>query len=643
MVSPAGIHPLEPLTADEIAQAVNLVRSLAPLPARHRFIQVVLSEPPKDAVLGWRPDQPIDRQALVVVLDNLTGTTTETVVSLSNAALISKRERTGVQPPISLDEFDECEQACKAHPEFQEALLKRGIEDFDSVIIDPWSAGAYEDNQGRRLARGLTWVRMGEMDNAYAHPVENLVAIVDLNSMEVVRIEDSGVVPVPMTAGNFSQSDVVSIRSDLKVLEIAQPDGVSFSVSGHHICWQKWSVRIGFTPREGLVLHQLSYEDQGISRPILYRASLSEMVVPYGDPMPVHTRKNAFDAGEYNVGALANALELGCDCLGSIHYFDAVLADSRGNPLTLPNAICLHEEDYGILWKHFDFRTGQTEVRRSRRLVISWISTVANYEYGFYWYLYQDGTIELEVKLTGVLSTGALPSGEKSAYGQVLTADGLYAPIHQHFMNFRLDLDVDGRENSIYEVHLEQAPADAIRNPENSAFFAQGTLISRESEGQQLVDPAHGRFWRIINPNVTNAVGDPVGFRLMPKGTATLMARQDASVSRRAAFATRNVWVTAFDESERHAAGNYPNQHPGGAGLPEWSSADRALENADLVLWYTLGTQHVPRLEDWPVMPVVYAGFMLQPEGFFDRNPALDVPAQIGPHGQHGAHCHIPE
>lgn len=69
----------------------------------------------------------------------------------------------------------------------------------------------------------------------------------------------------------------------------------------------------------------------------------------------------------------------------------------------------MHEEDYGILWKHTDRRDGQPEVRRSRRLVASSVSTVENYEYGFFWYLYQDGNIKFEIKLTGILSPAAVP------------------------------------------------------------------------------------------------------------------------------------------------------------------------------------------------------------------------------------------
>ena len=182
--------------------------------------------------------------------------------------------------------------------------------------------------------------------------------------------------------------------------------------------WQKWNFVIGFNAREGLTLNHLRYNDNGKERSVLYRASLSEMVVPYGDPAAQQARKNAFDAGEYGLGYCANSLELGCDCLGLIKYFDGHLCTSRGEPLTIMNAVCMHVDDFGILWKHTDRRLpDRPEVRRSRRLVISSIATVENYEYGFFWYLYQDGNIQFEVKLTGILSLAALNPGEKSPYG----------------------------------------------------------------------------------------------------------------------------------------------------------------------------------------------------------------------------------
>jgi primary-amine oxidase len=502
------------------------------------------------------------------------------------------------------------------------------------VLVDPWSAGSYGGEEGRRLSRALTWVYVDGDHNAYAHPVDNLVTIVDLNEMEVVRVEDHGVVEVPQESGAYKPNGRPP-RAGLKPLEITQPEGPSFEIDGHEVRWQKWSFRIGFTPREGLVLYTVGYEDGGRVRPVLYRASLSEMVVPYGDPRPGQWRKNAFDAGEYNVGALANSLELGCDCLGEIRYFDAVMVNGAGDPVEIKNAVCLHEEDAGLGWKHYDMRADTAEVRRSRRLVVSFIATVANYEYGFYWNFYQDGTIEFDGKLTGIVSTGAVGPDVKPAHGQLLNTDGLYAPIHQHFMNFRLDLDVDGRDNRIYEVHTEAVPP-GDENPHGNAYLSRSTLLERESEAQHTVDAMSARHWRIESARTTNKVGEPCAYRLVPLSTNILPFFQpDSAVASRAGFATKHFWATRFSQDENHAAGAYPNQNPGD-GLPKYVEQDRPLEDEDVVVWYTLGAHHVVRLEDWPVMPVQHAGFKLEPVGFFDENPALDVPPPDG-HCQHGA------
>jgi primary-amine oxidase len=213
-----------------------------------------------------------------------------------------------------------------------------------------------------------------------------------------------------------------------------------------------------------------------------------------------------------------------------------------------------------------------------------------------------------------------------------IVAPGLAAPNHQHLFNFRLDFDVDGTTNSVYEVDVEPLPTGSD-NPLANSFVTKPTLLARESDAQRVVDPGRSRTWKIVNRHRTNRLGQPVGYKLIPGSTPTLLASPDSSISRRATFATKNLWVTPYARDEMRAAGEYPNQHAGGAGLPEWTARDRPLEDTDVVVWYTFGVTHVPRPEDWPVMPVEYAGFTLVPVGFFDRNPSLDVAPQ-----EHCAH-----
>jgi primary-amine oxidase len=333
------------------------------------------------------------------------------------------------------------------------------------------------------------------------------------------------------------------------------------------------------------------------------------------------------------MGRLANSLRLGCDCLGEIRYLDAVLPDGAGEPRTIPNAICIHEEDAGVLWKHTELASGMAHVRRSRRLVVSFFATVGNYDYGFYWSLYQDGTIELEAKLTGiVLTRGVTPEQELSSATRL--APDLAAPHHQHLFNVRLDMAVDGFENTVHEVDLVAADAGP-ENPYGQAIVTRTTPIRSESEGRRHIDPAAARTWHVVNPGRRNHVGEPTGYKLVPFNGPTMLAGPDSSVGRRAGFAHANLWVTRHHPDEMHAAGEHPNQHPGGEGLPAWIEQDRPLEGADVVLWHTFGVSHAVRPEDWPVMPVERIGFALRPVGFFARNPAMRVPPSDHP----GGHC----
>ena len=572
-----------------------------------------------------KADPVIPREARMVLLDRATGTGYEAVVDLS-ARSVRRFEALpqGVQPPIMMDEFGECEEAAKKSPEFREALKRRGVEDMSLVMVDAWSAGHYgnepAEDRGKRLVRALTWVKSDAKDNGYAHPIEGLITVIDLNRKEVVRIEDLGVVPVPARAGNWGRSEVAHPRADLKPLEVSQADGPSFSVSGREVRWQKWAFRVGFNPREGLVLHTVGYD----GRPILYRGSIAEMIVPYGDPKESAYRKNVFDMGEYGVGMLANSLALGCDCLGTIRYFDGHLADNQGRVVTIKNAVCVHEEDFGMLWKHTDWRTGQSEVRRSRRLAVSMIANVGNYDYGFYWYFYQDGTIQMEVKLTGIVNTQALKPGEAARYGTVV-APGLNAPNHQHFFNARLDLDVDGESNTAQEVNVRGAPSGP-ENPHDNAFYAEVTPLEKELAARRDTDATSARFWRIANASKKNELGGAVGYRLCPGENVLPHARPSFALLKRAGFLTHNLWVTPYKADERYPAGEYPNQNPADTGLGAWTKADRDLAATDVVVWYNFGQTHIPRVEDWPVMPVTSVGFMLKPDGFFNANPALDVP-----------------
>jgi primary-amine oxidase len=623
------VHPLEPLNAVEVNQALTLIKAMPAYTATTRIISVSLHEPLKQQVYTWSGLGSIDREADAVLFDNAQNRGRHVLLNLTadNVSRIVEMP-IGAQPTLSTDEQAECEQAVIHSSLFREALERQyGVCDTSLVMVDIWSAGNYgsEEDRTLRLARPLCFLRSEPGENGYAHPIEGIRPIVDLNTMEVIRVEEYGIWPLPAQPADYAASRLKTFRTDIKPLAITQADGASFTLAGNTMAWQNWQFVIGFTAREGLAIHDLRYVDNGRARPVLYRASLTEMVVPYGDPTPTQARKNAFDVGEYGMGMCANSLRLGCDCVGHIEYLDAHLCDSRGRALTIHNAICIHEEDYGILWKHTDRRMPDApEVRRSRRLVVSSVSTVENYEYGFFWYFYQDGNIQFEIKLTGILSLGAVHEGEKPVHGAVI-APLLYAPNHQHFFNVRLDVAVDGENNTVQRLDVVADPLDES-NPYRNAFHVEATPLQTEQQACAHLNLETGRTWKFVNPSVKNALGDVPGYKFIPGDNAFPFASRDAWWRRRAGFVDHHVWVTPFNEDERFAAGDYPNQSLGGDGLPKWIAANRSIENTDVVFWYTFGHTHIPRPEDCPVMPTAYIGFLLKPNGFFDQNPANDIP-----------------
>lgn len=644
----ASAHPLARLSAAEIIAARSLIEKAGLLTSTTRFALLALEEPPKDVVLKYRPGDQIDRQVRAVLLDVATGQSSSVVASLTRGevdSVVDLDPAVDGQPPIMLEEFIAVDEIVKADEDWRSAMARRGITDFDLVRPCPLSAGDFDipGERGRRLLRVLSFLANRAEDHCWAHPIDGVVAYVDLIERRVVELIDHELMPIPAEEGNFDDPSYVGPqRTSLKPIEIIQPDGPSFVVDGDNVAWENWNFRVGFDPREGLVLHQLSFRDGDQERPVVYRASIAEMVVPYADPSPVRFWQNYFDAGEYLLGQQVNSLVLGCDCLGEIYYFDAVLADGDGQPREVSNAICMHEEDYGVLWKHSDLFTESAETRRQRRLVISFFVTVGNYDYGFYWYLYLDGTIQLEVKATGVVFTSSYVPDTPYA---TEVAPGLGAPYHQHLFCARLDMMVDGTTNTVDELDVRAVPVGPD-NPYGNAFTRAVTRVRSESDAARVADPAVGRVWRVTNPGRTNRLGQPVGYILRPEGQPTLLADASSSIARRAAFATRHLWVTHYDPAERYPAGDQVNQHPGGGGLPAFIAKDRPLEGRDIVLWHTFGTTHFPRTEDWPVMPVDYCGFTLKPSGFFDRNPTLDVPASTFAHcgSNEGSaaegHCH---
>lgn len=243
-------------------------------------------------------------------------------------------------------------------------IAKLKLPDHLFVIAEAWGFGSDGVADYRRQYQVYLFVGDKGMpdSNHYARPLA-FSPVVDTVTMKVTRIDymptgrDSKAretKPWAFIKPNEYVPEALNVRKDLKPLQVVQPQGTSYSIDSDNVLkWQKWHIRVCFNYREGLFLRDIRYD----GRPLFYRVSLSEMTVPYADPRNPYHRKQAFDLGDIGAGLVANNLSLGCDCLGSITYLDGLVTDPRGQPLVKKNAICIHEQDNGIGWKHTNYRT----------------------------------------------------------------------------------------------------------------------------------------------------------------------------------------------------------------------------------------------------------------------------------------------
>ncbi|KAJ7099470.1 copper amine oxidase [Mycena belliarum] len=711
-MSPAAAwHPLDPLTPDEITGASLAVRKYIAIETdvkAVKFITCYLLPPPKKAVLaylgiplapGAKPEAPvpITRKAEADIIDLVNGRSFNVILSFQEdewkVDTFDLLEE-GLQPQISVEELLICERIVRQDPLVIKLAKDVGVSP-EEINCEGWSIGFDERfPKSLRLQQGIFFARFSRHDNHYAHPMD-FIAVVDSNSEKVLHVEfaahykpspngpslsapstqappleadqlahaNRGRIPPPRPAFDFlpdlmaTTQENFKLRDDVKPLHIMQPEGVSFKLTGTQIEWQNWKFHIGFNHREGLALSTITYNDHGEVRPVIYRLSLAEMVVPYAAPEHPHARKFAFDSGEYGMGAMANELTLGCDCLGQIHYLPGVYVNHDGSPHVIQNCICIHEEDAGVLWKHSDFRPGgRSQTVRRRRLVVSMVCTLANYgespsmaarrhvlialaEYIFNYMFYQDGSIELEIRLTGVLQVYIAADGEQTPYGTIV-APNVSAQYHQHIFSIRVDPMVDGIHNSLVETDIMPAPAPtgSAENFAGNAFTATDTVLKTAAAREH--EAGRERRWRVVNPARTHySTKRAVGYGLGVKGAAVqLMTQHDGWVGRRATFTKKALWVCRDEEGAKGGrmwpAGKYvPQTRDAPAdSIGNWVEDGASIENEDILVYLTVGVTHIPRPEDWPVMPVEHLNVYFKPQSFFDANPSMDVPGVRDPH-----------
>ncbi|KAM3483453.1 hypothetical protein MY8738_003138 [Beauveria namnaoensis] len=652
----ASPHPFDPLTPEEIFRASKAVRP-------HfggqelNFRVVTLLEPPKKQMILYLEQehlgQPITevptrlaRVEVIVKGSRDENQLFELTVDLDSDKVVQKQHHKGKHSYIDSDYMQAVEKACLADDNVQAEISTLKLPPEATVVVEAW---AYATDGMNDMTERLTmcWFYMRFSDNAdanyYAYPLDVCAEVSEsLQVTEIYRLPAKPSERIHQekrpydrrkmhstAASEYHPNLRPSPRTTTKPYQVVQPNGPSFRIEGNHLEWEKWSFRVGFNYREGLTMHDIRFD----GRSLFYRLSLSEMFVPYGDPRAPYARKAAFDLGNDGAGINANNLRLGCDCLGTIAYFDAHHNTPAGEPMKLPNVVCCHEQDDGILWKHTNFRTKNPVVARSRILVLQTIITVSNYEYIFAWHFGQDASIVYEIRATGILSTVPidLDVEEKVPYGTVV-APGVLAPYHQHLFSLRIDPAIDGHTNSLVVEESTPLPINdpAVHNPFGIGYITEQKII--EEEGGFDLDFTKNRVFKFVNESKINPVtGTPVGFKLLPFYSQDLLSHPSSFHAKRSEFGNHAVWVTRYQDADLFPAGKYTMQSMGGDGLASTIARRRethtaeSVRNQDIVIWHTFGSTHNPRIEDWPVMPSEKLMVGLKPVNFFSGNPGLDV------------------
>jgi len=619
-------HPLDPLTAAEIRKVVEILKKTNTISGKELFNVINLKEPPKQEVLLYQDGQPFRREAFASYFDFARKGVSEAVIDLNKERVLSTKYIPFV---IGMGlAADSVVHAIVLNDErWVAALLKRGLTP-DSVTHRSIFAGDMGIAPiGHREQLVIARRKSNFVD------VEGLIAYTDLTAGKILKIVDEeNAFAEKIDLDYFNKDTITDMFKGPKPLVISQPEGRSFEIKGHEIIWQNWKLRYGVDNREGLVIYDVRYLDHGKERPVMYRGSMPEMVVPYGSPNLFQAAYNFFDAGEYRLGqGIARSMSPGADAPENAVYEPAILHREDGSPFQMDRAVAIYEEYGGPLWRH------NIISRRATNLVLKYYTMIENYDYGFVWRFKEDGTIEVDIELTGIVEikgvhrTNEMEPADKNDLSYMghsfgtLVRPHVEAINHQHFFVFRLDMDIDGNDgNSVMEMNARPVP-EGKSNPYGNAFYVEHRKFKKEIEAQRNINYESARNWHVINNSVHNQQGQHSGYMLMPGTQAKTFVSPNSMLRKKAGFLAHQVWVTQYQEGEEYPAGLYPASNRIYDGLPGWTAENRSIDSNDVVLWYVAGITHIVRPEEWPIMSVHRMGFSLMPFGFFSSNPTIGI------------------
>lgn len=599
---------------------------------------MVLYEPDKQVVLAWREGNPMPpRKAFVLLM--VDGISYKILINLGSNTVENEEVHHGSgKPNVNFDDLNIAMALPLAFPKFLVSLKSRNLKK-EEVSCLPFSIGWYgvKEEEGKRLMKVQCFYLDGTT-NFYMRPIEGITMVVDLDLKTVVKYMEYEKVPMPKAEGTDFRllAQKPPLLKLLKPISLEQLNGPSFKVDGHKVKWANWEFHVKPDYRAGLIISQASVRDPktGALRSVLYKGFASELFVPYMDPTEGWYFKTYMDAGEYGFGTLCMDLQPLNDCPRHAYYMDGVFVDANGKPYVRSNMLCIFESYAGdVAWRHTESPISDQEMREVRpkvTLVVRVVATAANYDYIFDWEFQTDGLIRVKVGMSGILMVKGTAhehvdqaaEAHEELYGTMVT-ERTVGVIHDHFITFHLDLDVDGTENTFVQNKMVKKDVPKGTSPRKSFWGIEKFVAKTENDAKIKINTLEPADYTVINSKKVSKVGNPVSYKIVAgKPVGSLLALDDYPQIR-AAFLNNQMWVTPYNRSEEYAGGLFAYQSHGEDTLERWTSGDRPIEDRDIVVWYTAGFHHNPCQEEFPVMPTVTESFQLKPTNFFESNPII--------------------
>ena len=638
--SAAMAHPLDGLTGDEIRKASEILRAAGEADDKTLYPLIELKEPPKAEVLAWKEGDTLDRK---VIVDFATPEGFKRATVNLTQGTVEDSALTKGQPMVLFGEFMKAMQVALADQRMIDGLAKRGVTP-DKAFCLPLTAGNFltPEYEGKRLMKVPCYEAPGAASNWYAKPLEGLYAMVDLQKGEVVEVIDNGAVDKPTDGWGYTEAEIAErapLRPASNPARLAQPEGANFTIENGVVNWDIWRFRYRTDKRPGLVLSNIDVKDGEDWRTVLYQAHLSEVFVPYMDPTEGWYWSTYMDSGEYGFGLFLTPLRKNVDCPSYATFLPAIVNDDAGNPMEIPDAVCIFERDIGDpAWRHFEVfaqspdKPVPAEGRPETELVIRTASEVGNYDYLIDYRFKENGAIYIMVGASGLDAVKGVAStsmddptaAEDTKYGSLI-APHLVAPNHDHYFNFRMDFDIDQPANMASTLDI--VPAENLPDvPRKSMWQVNEVMANSELEARYTFSAFKPRYFHVMDGNRKGPLGYNPAYMIHHGNVAYgPYDFENDPPFKRNRYLEYSLWNTVYDPDQRYAGGTFAMGSDGSDTLAQWVEDDQSLHNADIVSWFTAGFHHIPRVEDWPVMSTEWKTIHLMPMNFFAMNPAATI------------------